>query len=117
MPPRISSPGTDLIRTFIREWRQHRHLSQDKLVARVRERVETFSKSSLSRIEAGKQPYSQPILEAIAWALACEPADLIMRNPLLEDALWSITDHLRKATPDQRRAALRVVDALLKTGT
>lgn len=91
-----------LARTFIRQWREHRGLSQDALVARVRERIEDFSKSSLSRMENSKQPYSQPILEALAWALNVEPADLIMRDPDAE--LWSIVDNLKELPqPEQAR--------------
>jgi transcriptional regulator with XRE-family HTH domain len=105
-----------LSRTFIRQWRKHAGLSQDRLVERVRERIEGFSKASLSRVETGKQPYSQPILEAISWALGCEPQDLLMRDPSAPDALWTIADQLRKADPEQRKAVLRVVEAMLKAG-
>lgn len=74
----------------------------------------TFSKSSLSRIENSLQPYSQPILEALAWALRCEPQDLLMRDPGDPDAIWSIMDNLRKATPDERAQVSRIAEALLK---
>lgn len=112
MPRRITKQTENLTRTFIREWREHRGLSQDRLVARVAERVDGFSKSSLSRIETAKQPYSQPILEALAWALSCEPADLIMRDP--KSPIWSIMDALRDMTPDQQRQIAAVVEALKK---
>lgn len=108
-----------LQRPFITEWRNHRdNLSQEALAARVEELLGTsFSASTLSRIENAKNPYSQRQLEAIAAALRCDPADLIMRNPLNEDALWSLVDSLRKATPEQREQVRAVADALLKTGT
>lgn len=107
-----------LQRPFIAEWRGYRDLSQEALAARVEDLLGTsFSASTLSRIENAKNPYSQRQLEAIAAALRCEPADLIMRNPLSEDALWSIVESLRKATPAQREQVRAVADALLKTGT
>ena len=111
MPPRIAPQKPQYRRTFIRQWREHRGLSQDQLVARMAERVEGFSKSSLSRIENGKQPYSQPILEALAWALQCEPADLLIRNPTDGEALWSIWDGLE---PAQRVQATAILEALRK---
>lgn len=114
MPKRVSSRLAPLRRTFIREWRNHRKLSQDRLVERVRDRLEGFSKSTLSRLENAKQPYTQPILEALAWALACEETDLINRNPLDTDALWSILDNLKKASPEERAQVSRVAEALLK---
>lgn len=68
-----------------------------------------MSKASLSRIETGKQPYTQNVLEQIAGALRCEPADLIMRNPLDPEVPWSIWDALK---PAQRKQALRLLKAL-----
>lgn len=112
MPRRIKNPHAPLRRTFIREWREFRNLSQDRLVDRVRERVPTFSKASLSRIENGKQPYSQPILEALADALSIEPQDLLMRHP--ESFLWSIVDNLQKLPPDQQKHVAAIVETFRK---
>lgn len=93
-------------RHFIREWREHRKLTQDQLA----ERLET-SKTSISRIETGKQPYTQDTLDRLAWALRCSPADLLMRNPLDPEAPWSIWDSLK---PAQRRQAIRLLKALVE---
>lgn len=114
MPRRVTSRLASLRRTFIREWRLFRKLSQDRLVERVRDRLEGFSKSTLSRLENGKQPYTQPILEALSWALGCEPEDLLIRNPMDVDAIWSILDNLKKASPEERAQLGRVAEALLK---
>lgn len=103
MPKRIAIAGARR-RHFVREWRQYRGLSQDRLAERLE-----MSKASLSRIESGKQPYTQDVLEALAYALACEPADLIVRNPLDAEAPWSIWDTLK---PAQRKQAIRVLKAL-----
>lgn len=94
-------------RTFIREWRENRGLSQDRLVERVREYAESFSKSTLSRLENGKQPYTQPILEALAWALDCSPADLIMRDP--GSSIWSIMDELQSMPADQQSQIVQII--------
>jgi len=69
-----------------------------------------ISKATLSRIETGKQPYTQDTLEALAWALNCEPADLIMRDPTSE--AWSIWDDLKKMPPEQRKRAIKILRAL-----
>lgn len=68
-----------------------------------------MSKASLSRIENGKQPYTQDVLEWLAYSLRCEVGDLIMRNPLDPEAPWSIWDTLK---PAQRKQAIRLLKAL-----
>ena len=113
MPRRITLTKRKLRPTFIKSWRKYRNLSQDRLVERVSERVENFSKSSLSRIENSKQPYSQDILEALAWALNCEPEDLLMRDP--ESEVWSIMDTLKKLPPNEQAQVRRIVDTFRKS--
>lgn len=102
-------------RTFIREWREHRGLSLERAAARVSERLPT-TKASLSRMERGLQPYSQPILEALAWAYGCEPADLLMRNPADPEGIWSIWDRIPEAERPRAAAVLRAM-ITDKTGT
>lgn len=104
-------PKTPPAPTYIRQWREHRGLSLERLADRL-----GTTKASLSRIERGLQPYSQPTLEALAAALACEPADLLMRNPTDPEGIWSIWDRI----PERQRAtAVAVLRAMLtdKTGT
>ena len=76
-------------RHFVKEWRKHRGLTQAQLAERIDVAV-----STISQLETYKQGYSQATLEALAWALQCEPADLLVRDPSKEDALWSIYDDL-----------------------
>lgn len=102
MPKRVKS----LLKTprrsnHIRQWREKYGLSQDQLVERVRERVETFSKSTLSRIENNRQDYRQTHLEAIAWALGgdkLKPGDLLERDPNHEDTMLWLRDRLSAAS-------------------
>lgn len=99
-------------RHFIREWRKHKGLTQEQLAGRLNVAV-----SSISQLENGKQGYSQVMLEAIADALSCEPADLLIRDPSKHDAIWSIQDQFAKAPPDRQQEILNVVAILLrKTG-
>jgi len=109
MPARTAPLKQQMRRTFIREWREYRSLSQDRLVERVREHAQGFSKSTLSRLENCKQAYTQFILEALALALDCTPADLIMRDP--GSPVWSIMDTLT-ALP---KAAQQQVAAIVET--
>lgn len=70
---------------YLKQWRIHRDLSQQKLADRI-----GTSKGYISELERGKRRYNQDLLEALAYALMCEPADLLIRDPLKEDAIWSI---------------------------
>ena len=79
---------------------------------RLAARLDT-SPASLSRIENSEQPYTQDFLEAVAEALSTEPASLIMRDPLMDEAMWSLWD---RAKPAERQQIENVVRALLKTG-
>lgn len=80
---------------FIREWRKHAGMTQEQLAAKIGVAV-----STISQLETLKQGYSQPTLEAIADALECEPADLLMRKPPNKDdtdpdnGMWSIWETL-----------------------
>jgi transcriptional regulator with XRE-family HTH domain len=96
-------------RTFFKEWRLHRGLSQEQLA----ERLET-SVASISRIESGTQPYTQDVLEALAEALNTDPASLIMRNPGDPDVMWSIWDQAKKG---ERQLIEELARSVVKTGT
>ena len=104
-------------RTFIRQWREHRDLTLEVLADRVRainEALET-THASLSRIERGLQPYSQPLLEVIAEALQTDVASLLMRDPSDSQALWSIWD---QANPGERQMIVDLAQTVTKkTGT
>lgn len=104
--------------TYIRQWRTHRGLSLVQVAERVSELMgRSMTHATLSRIETGKIAYTQPVLEAIAVALACEPADLLIRNPVDKSAPWSILDQLKKADSHAREQIIAVVDALTKAGS
>jgi transcriptional regulator with XRE-family HTH domain len=92
---------------FLLQWRNHRGLTQEQLAERIE-----MSRENYSKIERGLVPYNQDFLEAVAEALACEPADLIMRDP--SSPIWSIYDTLRSIPEDQQRVALTMLEALRK---
>ena len=89
--------------TFIREWRQYRGLTLERLAARV-----GVTAGALSQLERGLTNYTQPMLEALADALGCEPADLLMRRPGGDD-MWTIYESLQ---PAQKHQAREIIKAL-----
>jgi transcriptional regulator with XRE-family HTH domain len=92
-------------RTFVTEWRRYRSLTQERLAERA-----GVSQGMISQLETGQSDYTGELLEKLADALECKPADLIMRNPLDTEAPWLIWDQLK---PEQRKQALRVLKALI----
>jgi transcriptional regulator with XRE-family HTH domain len=81
-------------------------LTQEGLAARV-----GMSAANLSRVETGKQPYTQDLLEAIADALGTDAASLLMRNPKDPEAIWTIWD---QAKPIERRQIVEIAKTLVK---
>jgi transcriptional regulator with XRE-family HTH domain len=101
--------------TFIRQWRESRAMTLEVLAERVGERIGGMTHASLSRIERGIQPYSQPILEAIAEELTGgDVASLLMRDPSDPNAIWSIWD---QAKPGERQMIVDIAKTIVKTGT
>lgn len=105
-------PKTAPLRHYVREWRKYRGLTQERLAERT-----PFSTGAISQLETGRTKYTQDMLEALAEALQCTPADLLMRDPSRNGAVWSIEDQLKTASPQKRTEVLAVVQTMLKTGT
>ena len=94
---------------FLRQWREYRGLTQKQLAESI-----GMTHPTIGRIECGKQPYSQAILEAVADRLSTDVASLLMRNPGDPDAIWSIWD---QAKPGERRMIMDIARTIVKTGT
>lgn len=65
---------------------------------------------ALSQLERGQVNYTQPMLENLAKALECQPADLILRDPRHEltiNPLWS------QIPDDEKPRALDVLKAFV----
>lgn len=74
--------------TFIRAWREFRELSQDELAEKVGEYLmeneiseKGYTYASIGRMENGRMPYKQPIMEGIAKTLGVTVAMLISTPP------------------------------------
>lgn len=61
---------------YIREWRNFRGLTLEDLAAAL-----DSSKGYVSELERGIRRYNQDLLEGIAKALKCSPADLLATDP------------------------------------
>lgn len=75
-------------RTFIKNWREYRKLSQEALAIAVGDYLREnsisnkgYTYASIGRIENGLIPYSQPIMEGISEALGVPVATLITTPP------------------------------------
>lgn len=90
-------------RVYFREWRKKHHLTQAQVVARLSsfddDKLPT-TEASLSRLETGKQQYTERVLLALADIYKCEPHELIGRNPLVGGAVIDMVAKL-----DARRQA------------
>lgn len=69
-------------------------------------------KDQVSRWERAQRGMTMDVQAALAEALDIEPGDLF-RDPKQPSA----DELLRRATPEQREMAFRVIDTLLRTGT
>lgn len=90
--------------TYLRQWREHRGLSQDELAPRLE-----IDRAHLSKIERGVHPYTQSILEAAADELGCTVMDLLTRKP---DEAENIFVRWPVMTDQQRRQAIRLFNAI-----
>lgn len=95
-------------RHYLKEWRELRGLTQQQLA----DRLET-GKDQISRWESGKRGMSAEVLAALAEALDFSEPGQIFHDPQRPSA----DELLRNATPEQRRQAFTVIEALLRTGS
>jgi len=109
--PVLPRPKKRLLRrTFIREWRKYRGLTQEQLGERLE-----LTGSHISMIEAGQRPYTQETLEAIAEALQTDPPSLLMRNPEDPEGIWSLWDNAKQG---ERTMIVNIAKQVVgKTGT
>ena len=93
-------------RTFIKQWRNYRKLTLERLAERI-----DVTAGALSQLERGDVGYTQPMLEALASELRCEPADLIPRDPAHDASIMVIWSQIPEV---DRPRALDVLKALAK---
>jgi transcriptional regulator with XRE-family HTH domain len=94
---------------FLKEWRKHRGYTQERLAE-----MTGMAVGYLSDLEKGNRRYNEDHLEALATALQCEPADLLIRNPSDPEGIWSIWDQLR---PVEKSQVVEIAKTIKRTGT
>lgn len=103
--------------THIRQWREKEGLSLRELANRMEKEPGgdlVISHVSIGRIERGEQPYTQPVIEALADALGKSVATLIEVDPEIVDSrVIDMTERLANAPAAKRDEVLRVLEQLL----
>jgi transcriptional regulator with XRE-family HTH domain len=92
--------------SFVRAWRERAKMSIDDLAA-----MAAVDKGNLSKLERGKLPYNQDVMERIAEALRTDVASLLTRDPSAPTPIWALMD---RASPAERDQIERVAEALVK---
>ena len=105
-------------KTYLKEWRKHSHLTQDQVIDRLTihdDELLPRTAASLSRIENGKQIYTQRILEALADIYQVdEPGWLLDRNPKMDGR---VIDLMSRLSDKQRDHAMEILETVFKNGT
>jgi transcriptional regulator with XRE-family HTH domain len=91
-------------RFYLKEWREHRGLSQSELARRI-----ATTSSRISEVESGVERYNETLLQRLADALECDIADLVLGPP---ETLSEARLALHRLDPDQMRVAAQVLRAL-----
>lgn len=91
-------------RNFVREWRKHRKLTQEKLAE-----LTGYTPSSISQLETGMQGYEEATLVRLSAALDCKPGDLISGPP---EEIAFISE-LRQLDPDRRKEVIAALNDML----
>lgn len=111
---------------YLRAWRESLDLSLENVAARIVElsadralanpegRPLRMTHATLSRIERGKLPYNQHLLEVLAEIYKTDPASLLMRDPSSADAIWSIWSQL---SAPQKTQVIEIAKTIKRTGT
>lgn len=106
-------------RIYLREWRIFRHLTQKQVVDRLSSLSDDrlpATEASLSRLETAKQPYSPRILEALSDIYACEPHELIGRNPAKAGDVIDMWGRMSEMQQAQARAVIEALSKETRTG-
>lgn len=101
---------------YIKQWRELRGLSLERLANRMEVEpgaAQLISAMSLSRIERGKQPYSEELLNALSDALDCEPYELLSVNPMVDGQVIDLLRFIRGLDPKSAPKALSILEAAL----
>jgi transcriptional regulator with XRE-family HTH domain len=103
--PEMDRIGKFRPRWRIREWRDHRGLTQEQLAERA-----NMTKSMISEIESGKKRLHDDHIAALSFALGVEEPGDLLRNPRTPTP----DDLLRGASPEQRQEITDFVEFIMR---
>lgn len=99
---------------FIRQWREKRGISLRALAGRLEAEPggePLISYAQLSRIETGDQPFSEPVLNALASALDVTRTMLLEIDPQKEG---HVVDLLNKMDSSTREQAIKMLELMAR---
>lgn len=91
---------------FLKEWRKHRDLTQERMAERI-----GVSVGLVSMIERGDRQYTQAYLEAAAEALETTPDRLLRINPLDPSSDETIFEQIRRIPAEDLPRVSAILDA------
>jgi transcriptional regulator with XRE-family HTH domain len=105
------SPKRRTPRHFVRQWREHRGMTQEQLAEAVGK-----SRGLISQIESAGTDLTEDMIYALANAFRCAPWDILRTNPMTDGAVADIADALRGQPADIQAEALGFVRGLTRKG-
>lgn len=101
----LMGKGQPRRRIYLKEWREHRGYSQEKLAELTDRTI-----GNISKIERGLTDFTGTSLREFAIALECDELDILTRPPTEYENLWKLYG---RASPEARRQFERMAQALL----
>lgn len=92
-----------------RAWRKFRRLTQEALASEI-----GVQPSSISQLENGKQGFTGETLIAMAKALRCQPAELLLCDPTDKEGFWPLFTRAEKLKGQERAILRAMMEANLK---
>lgn len=105
----VKKPPHKRQRHFLKEWREYNELSQEAAAE-----ICGMSRENYGRIENGKVPYQQDMLEKLAERYGVTMSHLISVDPEKEDRPREIYEMLQGVPRDDMERAFAVISALIK---
>lgn len=103
--PRKRPAPTPRYRWYLREWRKHRNLSQERLAGMV-----GYTQGMISQLEKNTVDYTATHLIRLSAALECSIRDLLFRPPTVEEDATAVLESF--AEPAEQRRAIEMLKTL-----
>lgn len=104
----MADKNDPVIPNFLKQWRNHRGLTQEKLGE-----MAGLTSSSISQIEHGKQGFSAESFLSLCRALNCTPAELLAHDPTKSDSFWPLFQEAERLVGRDRQRVWAILRAAL----